>query len=194
MSALHITIRPASPEDIPSVNNIQKHYILNTVITFKIEPNSDEAALDNYNAIKEEGLPYIVAVHETNNEVVGYCYASSFRGGKPAYRHTLELSLFCQPESVRQGIGTLLLDRIVNVLRFPSEWKGYYDGTRLFDYPPRQLMAVMAVDIDGPGEGLKLRDWYQRFGFVERGRLKEVGWKKERWVDTVYLQLDLKQL
>ena len=50
----------------------------------------------------------------------------------------------------------------------------------------------MAIDVDMPGEGWKLRDWYVNMGFVERGHLKEVGWKKERWIDTVYLQRTLK--
>ena len=193
MASTDTIIRPAIPQDIPSISLIHRHYVLNTVITFSTEPKWDTAALKDYDEIKSEGLPYLVALNADSKNILGYCYASPFRGVKPGYRHTLELSLFCDPHHVRKGIGKLLLNRLINTLRYPQEWEGYFEGTRLFDYPPRQLIAVMAIDVDGPGEGLKLRDWYLQLGFAQVGHLKDVGWKKERWVDTVYLQLDLKK-
>ncbi|KAL1960664.1 hypothetical protein VTO42DRAFT_7243 [Malbranchea cinnamomea] len=55
----------------------------------------------------------------------------------------------------------------------------------------RNLLAVMAVDTDGKGGGEGLRDWYVKRGFVERGRMKEVGFKNGRWIDTIYLQYNL---
>ena len=193
MPSAKCAIRPAGPEDIPAINDIHKHYVLNTVITFTTEPNSDETTLATYETVKSAGLPYIVAVDPGNTKtILGFCYVSSFRGVKAGYRHTLELTLFCDRDQVRKGIGGALLERLVDILVQPGEWSDYIQGTRLVDYPPRQLMAVMSIDIDGPGRGLKLRDWYLQRGFTESGRLKEVGWKKERWIDTLYLQKDLR--
>lgn len=181
------------PEDISAINAIHKHYVLSTVITFVTEPNSDEAALSNYHKVKDEGLPYLVAVDHDRETILGYCYVSSFRGVKPGYRHTLELSLFCHHDHVRKGIGNQLLQQLIDVLKYPEAWEDYFEGTRLHDFKPKQLMAVMAIDIDMPGKGLKLRDWYLQRGFEQRAHLKEVGWKKERWIDTVYLQLGLRE-
>ena len=192
MSSTGITVRPGKPEDIPRVNAIHKHYVENTVITFVTEPNSDQAALDNYNKVKKEGLPYIVAEDNETQAILGYAYVSAFRGVKPGYRHSLELSLFCHPDHVRRGIGKQLLLRLIEILERPEDFRDWVEGTRLIDFKPRQLLAVMAIDIEGPGEGLKLRDWYVKLGFVERGHLKDIGWKKGRWIDTMYLQLALK--
>ena len=194
MSTPAFATRPAAPTDIPAINAIHKHYVENTVITFITEPNSDDTTLANFEKVKAEGLPYLVAAEVKNdNNVLGYIYVSSFRGVKPGYRHTLELSLFVHPDHVRRGIGRRLLESMLIVLRNPTEYanKGCFAGTRLLDSKPRQLMAVMAIDVDMPGQGLKLRDWYLQFGFEQRAHLREVGWKKERWIDTLYLQLAL---
>lgn len=192
MSTATAFVRPATPDDIPAINAIHKHYVVNTVITFVTEPNSDEATLANFDKVKAEGLPYLVALDYDRSTIVGYTYVSSFRGVKPGYRHTLELSLFVHPDHVRKSIGRQLLQQLIDILKYPEAWQDYFEGNRLHDYKPRQLMAVMAVDIDMPGQGWKLRDWYVQRGFEQRAHLKEVGWKKERWVDTVYLQLGLR--
>jgi phosphinothricin acetyltransferase len=192
MTSAEFTIRPAKPEDIPSVNTIHKHYVENTVITFVTEANTNRAALDNFDDVtKKEHLPYIVAEDNDTKKVIGYTYVSTFRGTKAGYRHSLELSLFCHPDHVRKGVGKQMLLRLIEVLKEPENWKDWFEGYRLHDFKPRQLIACMAVDIEMPGSGLKLRDWYLSLGFEQRGHLKDVGWKKGRWVDTMYLQLQL---
>ena len=190
MASTEHSVRPASHDDISAINIIHKHYVQNTVITFSTEPNSDEATLSNYQEVKSEGLPYVVATDE-EGVVVGFAYCHAFRGTKPGYRHSLELTLFVHPDRRRKGIGGLLLTRIIDVLKRPESWIDHVENDRLTQHKPRQLLAIMAIDIEGPGEGWKLRDWYLQYGFVQRGHLKEVGWKKERWVDTLYLQLSL---
>ena len=109
MPSTACTVRPATPEDIPSINAIHKYYVENTVITFVTEPNSDEATLENYKKVIDQGLPYLVAVDNDQTTIVGYTYVSPFRGVKPGYRHTLELSLFCHPDQVRKGFGAKLI-------------------------------------------------------------------------------------
>lgn len=191
MPTASCNVRPATTHDIPSVNAIHRHYVENTVLTFATEPSSDNDTLAKYHQVKGEGLPYIVATDEDAQKVLGYCYVSPFHATRLGYRHTLELSLFCHSDHVRNGLGRALLTRLLEILRKPEEWEGWYEGTRLHDFTPRQILAVMAIDADGPGNGLKLRDWYLQFGFVERGHLKGIGWKHGKWVDTLYLQLSL---
>lgn len=192
MSSTEFTVRPATPEDIPAVNAIHKHYVENTVITFVTEPNTDEAALANYDKLKKEGLPYLVAEAESDKSILGYSYVSSFRGVKPGYRHSLELSLFCHPDHVRKGVGKQMLLKMIAILKDPENYKNWFQGNRLLEFKPRQLIACMAVDVDMPGRGLKLRDFYLNLGFEQRGHLKDVGWKKQKWIDTMYLQLQLR--
>jgi phosphinothricin acetyltransferase len=157
------------------------------------EPNTDEAALANFDKVRNEGLPYIVAEDNNSKTILGYSYVSSFRGVKPGYRHSLELSLFCHPDHVRKGVGKHMLLRMIEILKEPQNFMEWFEGNRLFDFKPRQLIACMAVDVDMPGQGLKLRDFYLNLGFEQRGHLKEVGWKKGRWIDTIYLQLELRE-
>ena len=184
-----VEVRPALPADIPSITAIHRHYVLNTVLTFALEPSSDEATLESYCQIKSAGLPYIVA--QSKEGIIGYCYVSPF-SARLGYRYTLLLSLFCHPDHVRQGVGKKLLTRMVEVLKNPQDSKEWCEGGQLVDYPPRQLLAITSVDVDGPGQGWSLRDWYVNFGFVQVGQLKEVGQKKGRWIDTVYLQTTLR--
>lgn len=83
---------------------------------------------------------------------------------------------------------------MIDILTNPDKYKGeWFDGSRLFDFKPRQLIACMSIDTDMPGGGLKLRDFYLNLGFEQRGHLKDVGFKKDRWIDTMYLQLQLRE-
>lgn len=188
-----ITVRRATPADIPAINEIHKYYVENSVITFVMEPNSDEAALENYNKVMNEGLPYLVAASNIDGKVLGYAYVVSFRGVKRGYVHSLELSLFCDPNEVRKGVGKQLLLQLIDILKHPEHFKDWYDGSRMIDSNPRQLIACMAIDVDMPSGGWKLRDWYLNLGFEQKGHLKEVGWKKGQWVDTLFLQLQLSE-
>ena len=81
---------------------------------------------------------------------------------------------------------------MVEILQSPQDWDEWLEGRELCGNPPKQLLAIMSVDTDGPGQGWGLRDWYVNFGFVQVGQLKDVGWKKGRWIDTVYLQRTLR--
>ena len=192
MTSVEITLRPATPEDIPSINKIHKYYVETSVLTFVTEPNTDEAALENYNNItKTEGLPYIVAENNENKAVIGYTYVSPFRGTKLGYKHTLELSIFCEDAQCRKGLGKQMLLRLIEILKDPEKWKDWFEGDRLLEFKPRQLIACMAVDTWMPWKGLGLRDWYLSLGFAQRGHLEKVGYKKGRWVDTMYMQLQL---
>ena len=184
-----VEVRPALPADIPSITAIHRHYVLNTVLTFALEPSTDEATLESYCQIKSAGLPYIVA--QTKEGIIGYCYVSPF-SARLGYRYTLLLSLFCHPNHVRRGIGRQLLARMMEILKSPQDWGEWLKGRELCENPPKQLLAIMSVDTDGPGQGWSLRDWYMNFGFVQVGQLKDVGRKRDKWVDTVYLQMTLR--
>ena len=113
-------------------------------------------------------LPFLVA--EDGGSVCGYAYASPWRP-KPAYRHTVEDSVYLAPEQTGKGLGGLLL------------------RAHLADCGRAGVRQVLAVIADA-GEPASLA-LHRACGFTDAGRLREVGYKHGRWIDTVLMQRDL---
>nr|WP_062341648.1 GNAT family N-acetyltransferase [Herbidospora sakaeratensis] len=155
-----MTIRPVRPGDLPSVAAVHEHYALTTVITF------DEAGLDRaaWEAKAGTGLPFLVA--EVGGVVAGFGYAGPYRP-KPAYRYTVEDSLYISPEHTGRGLGRALLRELM---------------IRSREAGARQMIAVIA-DAQPASVGLHVAE-----GFTEAGRLRDVGFKLGRWVDTALYQ------
>jgi L-amino acid N-acyltransferase YncA len=166
-TAQPLTIRPATASDTPAINAIHAHYVLNTVITFLLEPLSDEAATTKFETITKEGLPYLVAVD--NNQVIGFTYVSPFRSAKGGYKHSVELSLFCHPESTSRGAGSALLAKITDVVGHPEK------------YGQDWISGRWATEETGRKGGWALKEWYEKRGFEMGGHLKKVGRKFDRW-------------
>lgn len=186
-----VRLRPAVPADMAGVFEIHKYYTLETVITFKTVVTSEEEHLYNLKSIQSQHLPYLVAVlpdpskegKEARELVAGYTYCSGFRSGKAGYRHTVELSLFCHPEHRLRGIGTLLLNKLLEVVAHPETNKEWIEGgiVREEDRKIRHVIACMAIDETGRDKGYGLRKYYESFGFREVGHLSKVGHKFDRW-------------
>ena len=113
------------------------------------------------------GWPFLVA--EADGEVVGYAYATQFRD-RPAYRSTCENSIYISPQHVGCGVGTLLLNALITA----ATSAGF-----------RQMIAVI-----GGAEPASVA-LHAKAGFVEAGRMRSVGRKFGRWLDTLYMQLSL---
>jgi len=186
-----IALRLATPSDVPGIFEIHRYYTLNTIITFKLAITPEEEHLETLKSVQSQDLPYIVAtmqdkkVDESKSyeRIVGYTYCTGFRSGKAGYRHTVELSLFCHPEYRYMGIGTRLLNKLLEVLSKPQENTHFLAGNvaRSEDRKVRQIIACMAIDETGIENGLGLKRWYENFGFEEVGHLKKVGHKFDRW-------------
>lgn len=180
-----IVIRAAKIEDLPQARAIFAHYVLNTVVNFLHNVPSSESFQAKYEDIAKRQLPYIVAVEHASSDkeevVVGYAYATGFRGTSLGYAHTVEMSLFCHPEHTNRGIGGKLISELLNQLRQTKHLtrETGYESAPL-EAEVQKVMAVMAVDDTGRDQGLGLRDWYKKWGFEEVGRLKKVGHKKGR--------------
>ncbi|MEV4175837.1 N-acetyltransferase family protein [Nonomuraea sp. NPDC049709] len=163
-------IRALAGTDLPAVADIYSHYVTTTVATFDETPLS----LDDWRAkaagITGAGLPFLVA--EADGEVAGYAYLAQYRP-KPAYRHTLEDTIYLAPGHTGRGLGRLLLGGLIERAR---------------ETPARQLIAVIADSGDPSSTRL-----HEKFGFQPVGRLTAVGFKHGRWIDTALLQLDLAQ-
>lgn len=169
MSAESVRIRPAQPADLDSVAAIYAHYVLKTLATFdEVPPTAEDWRAKAYD-LHARRLPFLVT--EVDWEVAGFAYASPWRP-MPAYRHTAENSIYIAPEHAGKGLGRVLL------------------GTLLPLCADAGIQRLLAVIADG-GESDTSTRLHKSFGFVEAGRLVAVGYKHDRWLDTVLYQLEL---
>jgi L-amino acid N-acyltransferase YncA len=159
------TVRPANAGDLDSVAGIFAHYVTSSVATFEEVPPTLAQWRQRLVALAGEHLPFLIA--EVEGTVAGYAYASPWRP-KPAYRHTVEDSVYLAPTSRGKGLGRLMLDALL---------------TGCATAGVRQVIAVIADSGDPASAAL-----HHACGFTEAGRLTAVGYKHGRWIDTVLLQ------
>lgn len=168
MPSLHhtsITVRDGALSDLPEVLGIYTPYVLYGLATFEEVPPSIEKMTRRREAITTAGLPYLVAsLHE---RVVGFAYATGYRP-RPAYRNTVENSVYVTQAAHRHGIGTALLTSLV---------------ARCEAGPWRQMVAVIGDSANNGSIAL-----HRSAGFTEVGTLEAVGFKHGRWADTVLVQ------
>ena len=157
-------IRDALESDAEAVHAIYAHHVLHGTASYDIDPPSLEDIRGKMRWIIGEGWPFLVA--EANGEVVGYAYSTQFRD-RAAYRFTCENSIYVDPQHTGRGIGKALLQALIE----RSGEDGFRTRIAVIGGAEPAAIAVHAA-----------------CGFEEVGRLKGVGWKKERWLDNVYMQ------
>ena len=165
-----VTIRPSKASDVESITEIYAFHVLNGLATFETTPPGQAEMAERRADALSKGFPYLVAEMGVgaNARVVGYAYANLYRA-RPAYRHTLEDSIYLLKDMGGRGIGTKLLRALIEACEKL--------GTR-------QLVAIIG---DSANEGsIKV---HANCGFAHTGTLKDVGFKFGRWVDTVMMQL-----
>jgi L-amino acid N-acyltransferase YncA len=164
-SEVPLVIRDADPADIATVQKIYAHHVLHGLATFEEVPPAVEELITRRAAVLALGLPYIVA--ERDGDILGYSYATFYRP-RPAYRHTIEDSVYLADGLGGQGIGTTLLAELIR---------------RCAAGPWRQMLAVIGDTANAGSIGL-----HRKLGFDHAGTLRSVGFKHGRWVDTVLMQ------
>src|ERR1051325_2403007 len=102
-----ISIRPAPAADIPAITRIYGHAVRHGTASFELEPPDEAEMTRRQRALLDGGYPYLVA--EGDGAVVGYACAAPYRT-RPAYRYTVENSIYIAPEAHRRGVGRALLD------------------------------------------------------------------------------------
>jgi phosphinothricin acetyltransferase len=173
-------IRPAEVTDLSAIERIYGHYVTNTTATFELEPPDASAWRDRFALVSAAGLPVVVAELPAaagggvggrgGGVVAGYAYCSPWKS-RPAYRHTVENSIYVAPWAGRRGAGGMLLAALL-------------DGCAVAGV--REVIAVIADTGDPASVQL-----HTRHGFVPAGRLSRVGFKHGGWLDTVLLQRSL---
>jgi len=158
-------IRPAKIPDIAAITRIYAHAVKTGTASFELEPPAEAEMRRRMQALIDGKFPYFVA--ESDGAVAGYAYASLYRT-RPAYRFTLEDSVYVAAEAHRRGIGKALLEKLIEA----ATGLGY-----------RQMVAVIGDSEQAASIGV-----HRSCGFAPAGNLKTIGWKFGRWLDTPFMQ------
>jgi L-amino acid N-acyltransferase YncA len=160
-----LEIRPTTPADLPAITGIYEHAVRFGTATFELIPPDLAEMTRRFRTLMDGGFPYLVAA--IDDRVVGYAYAGAYRP-RPAYRFTVENSVYLQPALHRRGVGLQLLQRLIT----ECEARGY-----------RQMIAVIGDSANAASVGV-----HSRCGFQIIGTHPNVGLKFGRWLDTVMMQ------
>ena len=160
-----LVIRPATPADIPAIARIYAFAVTHGTASFEIEAPNEAEMARRQRALIDGGFPYLAA--ELEGRLLGYAYAGEYRA-RPAYRYTVEDSVYVDAGAQRRGVGRALLDRLIA----ESTGLGF-----------RQMIAVI-----GDSAQTASIELHRAAGFRMIGTLDNVGYKFGRWLDSVMMQ------
>jgi phosphinothricin acetyltransferase len=158
-------VRLARADDVPRITAIYAHHVRTGLASFETEPPDEAEMLARFAAVRAQGFPYLAC--EADGRLAGYAYASLYRT-RPAYRFTLEDSVYVDPAFAGRGIGRALLGRLIA----ECEAVGC-----------RNLIAV--IGDSGNAASIAL---HSALGFHHVGTLHAIGFNHGRWVDSVLMQ------
>jgi phosphinothricin acetyltransferase len=160
-------IRSATAADAARICAIYNPYIASTTITFEETPVAEAEMAQRIRDVDEAGLPWLVA--SIDGEVIGYAYATNWRA-RPAYRHSVESTVYIDQDACGRGAGESLYRRLLD------------------DLHSRGLHTVIAGIAQPNTRSVAL---HERLGFRKVAHFAEVGFKLGQWVDVAYWQLAL---
>lgn len=161
-------IRPSRDEDLDAITRIYGHHVLHGTGTFETTPPSLADMTARRADVLAKGLPWLVA--EEDGQVLGFAYGNWFKP-RPAYRFSVEDSIYMDPAAHRKGLGRALLAELLAVLE--------RTGTR-------KVMAVIGDSSNAGSIGV-----HRALGFEMVGVVQSCGWKFDRWLDIVMMQKTL---
>jgi phosphinothricin acetyltransferase len=159
---MSVHVRLATAADLDAVNVIYNHYVLASTCTFQTVPSTTAERLAWFEA-HDAAHPVTVAV--SGEEVIGFG-ALSVYNPREAYGRTVEDSVYVRPDRHRRGAGRALLADLLD----RAAALGHHTVVAAIAEEPASIALHLAL------------------GFVERGRLAELGYKLGRWVDVIYMQ------
>ena len=161
-------LRPATTADIPAITAIYAHAVRHGTASFELEPPTEPEMTRRMQAVLDGKFPYLAA--DIDGKLAGYAYASLYRT-RPAYRFTVENSVYVAADMHRRGVGKALLQRLID----ECTARGY-----------RQMIAVIGDSDQAASIGV-----HKACGFEPAGNLKSIGWKFGKWLDTPLMQRSL---
>ena len=166
---MKLTIERISEKHLKEAHKIYNYYIINSYSNFEEKKLTFNQFHINYKNIIKNKLPYLVALSE--KKVVGLAYLTRFRE-KSGYRFAFENTIYVHDQFTKQGIGFKLLNELLNISK---------------NYKNIKLIVAVIGSIDSKGS-LKL---HEKLGFKKKGVLKKIGFKNNKWIDSIFLQKNL---
>jgi phosphinothricin acetyltransferase len=163
-----LSIRPATLADIPAITRIYAHAVRHGTASFELEAPDEAEMRRRMEALLAGRFPYLAA--DSDGALAGYAYAAPYRA-RPAYRFTVENSVYVAHDMHRRGVGQELLHALIAA----SAARGF-----------RLMIAVIGDSQQAASIGV-----HEAVGFKHAGVFKNVGYKFDRWLDTVLMQLPL---
>ncbi len=163
-----VTVRAAASADLGAINDIYNYYVGRCTCTYQEEP---ESLAGRRQWFQQHDGRHPILVAEAGGEVIGWGSLSPYHP-RSAFRNTVENSVYVHHQHQGRGVGSALLQELI---------------TRARAIGHRAIIA--AIDAEQSGSVAL----HAKFGFVEAGRLKQVGFKFNRWLDVVYMELLLNQ-
>lgn len=157
-------VRPALAADAPALTRIYNAYVETTIVSFEEEAVNPLEIRRRMKAVRRASLPWLVA--EEDGTVVGYAYATKWRT-RPAYRQSVEVTVYVASDRRRRGIGSVLYDSLLDELR----------GHGIH-------AAIGGIALPNPAS-VALQE---KFGFEKVAHFAEVGFKFGKWIDVGYWQ------
>jgi L-amino acid N-acyltransferase len=158
-------VRPAIRNDLPAILDIYNEAVLNTTASYDYEPRTMEHRVTWFEAHEQQGLPIFVAVDDVA-QILGWSSLSRYHDRK-GYQFTVENSVYVAAAHRGRGVGKILLAPLIDSAR---------------ELGLRAIIA--AIDADNEAS-VRL---HARFGFVEVGHFRQVGFKFGRWLDVIYME------
>ena len=163
-------LRAARESDVSAIAALYGHYVRISAATFDLVPPTEKEMARRHADMVAAGLPFLVASEASSGRLLGFAYAGYFRP-RPAYRFTLEDSIYVAPAVTRCGIGRALLARLIA----DATARGF-----------RQMIAMIGDSGNAASIGL-----HEQAGFARAGLLPAAGFKLGRWIDCVVMQRSL---
>ena len=163
-----LLIRPSHEDDLMAITAIYAHHVLYGTGTFETEPPSSFDMAARRVDVLAKGLPYLVA--EQGGEVIGFAYGNWFKP-RPAYRYSVEDSIYLAPDCPRRGLGRALL----------AELLARFEAAGI-----RKVMAIIGDSANAGSIGV-----HRTLGFTQVGMVQSCGWKLGAWRDIVIMQKTL---
>ncbi|MGL2966144.1 N-acetyltransferase family protein [Flavobacterium sp. XGLA_31] len=160
-------IRPYRPEDVEPIVAILNYYIANSTALYDYTPRTFEQQHAIFEDKLNKGFPIIVAT--IDDRLVGFGYYSEFRF-REAYKFTVEHSVYVMPNEHGKGIGRHLMESLITLAK-------------------QQKLHTMIGVIDA--ENTSSIVFHEQFGFKTVGTIRESGYKFNRWLHSVFMQLIL---
>lgn len=159
-------IRNVKSQDIDAITDIYNRYIVNSTVTFEVDPIGRDEMAERIAGFTSEGMPYMV--FEDDGTVLGYCYAHRWKQ-RAAYQHTLETTVYLHPDHLRKGIGRQLMEKLIADCRAAGGYR-----------------ALIACITDGNEASCAL---HRALGFRQVSCFKDVGRKFDKWLGVVDYEL-----